>query len=138
MNTVTGAVDKTLTLSEADLRQMDVENVGVSDQNDQMHTFVGVRLIDILAKAGVPVGDQLRGPNMTKFVLLTAKDGYKVVYSLPVLDPTFTNQVFVLAFEKDGQPLPAESGPFQMVVSQDMKEARWIKTVTEIKVMVAQ
>lgn len=136
--TVTGAVDKPLTLSQADLGQMDTENVGVSDQNDQMHTFVGVRLIDILAKAGVPVGDDLHGANMAKYVLVTAKDGYKVVYSLPELDPTFTNQVFVLAFEKDGQPLSADAGPFQMVVSQDMKDTRWIRQVIDIKVMVAQ
>ena len=45
----------------------------------------GVLLEELLLKAGVPHGEQLRGRAMTTYVLAEAEDGYRVVFSLAEL-----------------------------------------------------
>lgn len=95
----------------------------------------GVRLADVLALAGAPVGDDLRGANLSKFVLVTAQDGYRVAFSLGELAPTFGDNGATLVFERDGAPLSENEGPYRIVVSGDDKAARWIRQVRSIELL---
>jgi hypothetical protein len=97
-----------------------------------------VALIEVLEKAGVTTGAKLRGENLAKLILIKAADGYEVVYSLPEVDPEFTDKVIMVAIEKDGQPLPNGEGPFRMIAPNDKKQARWVREVREIKVVLAK
>ena len=57
---VAGAVKTPLTLSAADLKTMPRTKVQVQDDNRTV-TYEGVLVGEILKRAGVPVGDALRG-----------------------------------------------------------------------------
>ncbi|WP_373331260.1 hypothetical protein [Salmonirosea aquatica] len=61
-----------------------------------------------------------------------------MVYSLPEIDPEFTNQVVLMATEKDGQPLPTGQGTFRFIAPQDKKQARWVREVHTISVYFAK
>ena len=135
---VTGEVTTPLTLTKEGFASYKSVNHKVKDRDGKEHEFKGVALIEILEKAGVTTGSKLRGENLAKFVLIEAADGYEVVYALPEIDPEFTDQIIILATEKDGQPLPNGEGPFRIITPNDKKQARWIREVRSIKIMFAK
>lgn len=96
-------------------------------------TWDGVSFADLLRLAGAPFGEALRGPNLSKYVLVTAADGYRAVFSLGELDTAFGDTSITLAFMRDGQPLPEKEGPFRLVVSGDSKQARWVRQVIRVE-----
>jgi hypothetical protein len=97
-------------------------------------TFEGVALRDVLARAGAVFGEKLRGTLLAQVVLVTARDGYQVAYGIAELDAAFTDQVVLLADRRDGKPLLPDTGPWQIIVPNDKRPARWIRQVTRIEV----
>lgn len=136
--TVSGEVTTPLELKAQDLAAMKQVSHKVKDRDGKEHEFKGVALIEILEKAGVTTGAKLRGKNLTKYALITAADGYEVLYALAEIDPEFADQTILLAIEKDGQPLPAGEGPFRIITLKDKKPARWIREVRSIKIAFAK
>ena len=51
------------------------------------------------------------------------------------IDPEFTDQVVLLAYEVDGQALPAGEGPFRIIAPDGKRPARWIRELTSIRVL---
>src|SRR5688572_13599313 len=96
--------------------------------------FQGVALRDVLIKAGIPLGDALRGPALARVVIASAPDGYRVAYAIAELDAAFTDQVVLVADRRDGRPLLPDTGPLQLVVPNDKRPARWIRQVNKIEV----
>lgn len=136
--TISGEVTTPLELKAQDLAAMKQVSAKVKDRDGKEHEFRGVALIELLEKAGVATGAKLRGENLAKYALITAADGYEVLYALAEIDPEFTDQVILLATEKDGQPLPAGEGPFRIITPRDKKPARWIREVRGIKIAFAK
>ena len=102
-------------------------------------TFEGVLLRDVLAKAGVALGEKLHGPTaLTSFVLATALDHYQVIFSIAELDAGFTDQIILLADRRDGKPLGAGAGPLQIVVPHEKRAGRWIRQVNRLEVRQAK
>jgi DMSO/TMAO reductase YedYZ molybdopterin-dependent catalytic subunit len=134
---VEGEVTHPLQLSLADLAKMRRVEVRATEHGTE-HRFSGVAISDILQQAGVTMGPQLRGKNMAKYLLAKAADGYEVIFSLPELDSAFTDRVIILADQADGSPLPADKGPFRIVVPGEKKPARWIWQVTALVVRFAK
>lgn len=132
---VEGEVTKPLKLTVADLGKLPSQEVTAKDKNGGEHMFKGTLLVSVLEAAGVTLGKDLRGKNLAKYVIITAADGYKVAYSLGEIDPELSSNVFLLATQVDGKPLPNGEGPFRMVVPQDKKQARWIREVVSIRVV---
>ena len=130
--TVGGEVLKTLKLSMKELSALRSSEVKAKDRDGKEHTFKGVMLWTILDSAGVTLGKDLRGENLAKF---KASDGYEVVFSLPEIDPEFSEKIILLAHEMDGKPLAANEGPFRLVVPQDKKHARWIRQLNSIQIL---
>lgn len=97
--------------------------------------FDGVPLSALLAAAGIPLGDALRGPRMVEVLLVSAADGYKVVFALAEIDPAFATRQIILADKRDGKPLDAKQGPFRIVAPGDRRPARWIREVTELRII---
>jgi len=112
-----------------DLATLPRRQVRARDRDGTEATFTGVALVDLLRLAGVPLGAELRGSNMTLYLLVEAADGYRVVFALPELDPAFTERVVLLADHRDGQPLAAAEGPLRLVVPDEKRHARWIRQV---------
>jgi DMSO/TMAO reductase YedYZ molybdopterin-dependent catalytic subunit len=135
---VSGEVTTPLTLTAADLTAMPRATATAKDKQGMAHTFTGVAIADILNKAGVTTGRQLKGENLAKYLLVTCADNYQVVFSLAELDSSFTDRVVILADQIDGKPLPAGTGPFRMVVPGEKKPARNCFQVTAMTVKFAK
>jgi DMSO/TMAO reductase YedYZ molybdopterin-dependent catalytic subunit len=135
---VVGEVTGPLTLSAADMATMPRTTVSAKDKQGVPHTYAGVALADIFRRAGVPTGAQLRGKNMTKYVLVSCADGYKVVFSLAELDSAFTDRVVILADQMEGKPLPPANGPFRIIVPGDKRPARDCFQVASIAILSAK
>ncbi len=127
---VGGEVMTPLNMNDATLRTFRKTLVTRIDKDGNNHVYSGAELSDILQKAGVTLGKELKGANLTKSLLIEAADGYKVVFALAELDKAFTDRIIILADEMDGKPLPAADGPFRIIVQDEKKPARCIKQVT--------
>lgn len=136
--TISGEVTKPLTLQNADLKAMPHTSVTAKDRDGKEHTYSGVPLADLLKQAGATIGPELRGENLTKFVIVKAADGYEVLFALPELDPEYATRTIVLADSVDGVPLAQGVGPYRIVVPGEKKPARWIREVRSIEVRFAK
>jgi len=131
---VTGAVKQALTLSADDLAKM--PRATVKTTNAGMETvYDGVWLHEVLKKAGVPQGGELRGKALSSYVIAEAQDGYQVVFSLGELDPSFIDNEILLADTANGKPLFGSQGRFRLVVPKDKPGARSIRMLTKIEVV---
>jgi hypothetical protein len=97
--------------------------------------YDGVLLHDLLARAGAPFGEQLRGKALSNYVLATARDGYAVVYTLTEMDPMFSDGDLLLANTANGVSLPDNQGPFRIVATHDKKPARSLRMLERIDVV---
>jgi DMSO/TMAO reductase YedYZ molybdopterin-dependent catalytic subunit len=135
---ISGEVTAPLTIGEADLQKFEQTKVVRKDRDGNDHTYSGVVLATLLQKAGATLGKDLRGENLTKYVLIDAADGYQVVFALAELDKDFTDRTIILADQMDGKPLPVADGPFRIIVQDEKKPARCMKQVTAMRVMFAK
>jgi DMSO/TMAO reductase YedYZ molybdopterin-dependent catalytic subunit len=135
---VYGEVTAPLTITLDDLHSYTQTTVVRKDRDGKDHTYSGVVLSDILLKAGVTMGQQLKGENLTKYVSVEASDGYQVVFALAELDRSFTDRTIILADQVDGKPLATGDGPFRIIVQDEKKPARCIKQVTAIRIAFAK
>jgi len=135
---ITGEVTRPLTLQPADLAKMKRTTVSLKDRDGVGHSYAGVPITEILDQAGVTMGKQLRGENLSKYLLVKCADGYQVLFSLAELDSSFTDRTVILADSMEGHPLPAGKGPFRLVVPGEKKPARSSFQVTEMVVRFAK
>ncbi len=132
--TITTADGHSTILSAAQIASL--PHVAIStDDHGTAAKFEGVPLAAVLTTAGIQLGDTLRGSRLTEVVLASAADGYKVAFALAELDPAFATREIILADKRDGKPLDAKEGPFRIVAPGDKRPARWIRQLTELKVV---
>jgi DMSO/TMAO reductase YedYZ molybdopterin-dependent catalytic subunit len=122
-------------LSLAELKAMPQIEVSGKDKDEEIHQFQGVLLIDLLKKAGMELGTGLKGKNQAQYLLVEAADGYKVVFSLPEIDPEFSGKAILIAHTRDGVPLEEGVGPFRFIVPEEKLHARWIRNVVAVKLI---
>jgi hypothetical protein len=122
------------TISAAQMARAGHVSVSVDDHATPAK-FEGVPLSTVLTMAGIQLGDSLRGPRMAEVLLISASDGYKVAFALAEVDPAFAVREVILADRRDGKPLDAREGPFRIIAPGDKRPARWIRQVTEMKVV---
>jgi DMSO/TMAO reductase YedYZ molybdopterin-dependent catalytic subunit len=133
---ITGAVSTPLVLTVADLKKMPRKTFSVVNPHDKKkETYEGVLLEDLLTKAGVPQGEQLRGASMATYVIAEAADGYRVVFSLAELDSEILESEIIVADTMDGAPLSAQQGPFRLVAPHEKRPARWVRMLKSITVI---
>ncbi len=131
---IVGEVARPLGFTGDELAKLPRQTVKAKAHDGVESRFEGVSLVDILAKAGVPTGKDLRGPAMATYVVVEAADGYRAVFALVELDAAFTDRVILLADHRDGKSLSAREGPFQIIVAGEKKHARWVRQVIRLKV----
>ena len=131
-----GAVSTPLVLTLADLRNMPRKKLTVVNPHDKKtEAYEGVLLEELLRKAGVPQGENLRGPSMASYILAEAVDGYRVVFSLAELDSGVLDSEVMVADTMDGAPLGAQQGPFRLVAPHEKRPARWVRMLKAITVV---
>lgn len=100
-------------------------------------TYSGVLLAALLAKVNAPTGHELRGESMACYVVATGTDGYSAVLSLAEIDPDFRAGQVIVADSRDGKPL-GKSGPYELIVPDDKRPARWVHNLNSIAVQQAR
>jgi hypothetical protein len=90
---------------------------------------------EILKRAGVPLGAELRGNAIASHLVASATDGYQVVFSVAEVDPAFTSNDIIVADTIDGKSLFAYQGPFRIVAPKDLRGARSIRMLQRIEVV---
>jgi hypothetical protein len=135
---INGIGIKAIQITAEDMAKMPRLAVDVQDAHSgEAQHYDGVRLSDLLAKTGVPLGDDLRGRALATYVVARASDGYVVVYSLAELDPAMNGNQIIVADTLNGKPLDTTHGPFRVVVPGDKRPARWIRMVEAFEVVSA-
>jgi hypothetical protein len=122
------------TLTRAELQRLPHREVKAS-AHGVSGNFAGAALGDVLKLVGAPAGDSLRGAALASYVLVEAADGYRVVFSPAEFDAGYTDKVILLVDTKDGVALDAHDGPFQLIVPDEKRPARWVRQVTRISVV---
>ena len=135
---VEGEVQKTLSISISDFAKMPHVEANMKDRDGKIQQYSGVPVIELLKQAGVTLGKELKGENLTKYMLVRASDGYEVIFSLAELDPVFTNRVIILADKKDGKALENGVGPFRLVVPDENRPARSVHEVSNLIIRFAK
>lgn len=131
--TIRGDIPETLVLKTADLTQLPRETVGVADQDGTQIKYEGVPLREILKRAGVPVGKDLRGKSLASYIVAKAHDGYQVVFSLGELGTEFGNESILVADKRDGKALFGYQGPLRLVCPNDKAGARSVRMLETIE-----
>jgi hypothetical protein len=97
----------------------------------------GVSLAVLLQSTGAMPDAPLRGAHLDRYVLVSARDGYRAVFSLGELDATLGNRRVYLVDRCDDAPLDADSGPLRLLVPDDTRPARGVRQVERITVIAA-
>jgi hypothetical protein len=119
-------------LSPADFHALPHVAITVHNSHtDAAEAYSGVPLATLLEKVNAPIGKELHGEAMTSYIVATGSDGYSVVLSLAEVDPEFHAGQVLVADARDGKPL-GKNGPFQLIVSDDKRPARWVHNLVSI------
>jgi Oxidoreductase molybdopterin binding domain len=126
---------KTVTLSPEDLAALPHKSVVVFNAHTKANeTYSGVPLADLLSKAGVPLGESVRGKLFMIGIVAEGTDKYGVLYSLAEVDPSIHTGDVIVADMLDGKKLDKD-GAFKMVSSEERRPARWVRNLTAISVV---
>lgn len=99
------------------------------------HAYRGVLVRELLARAGAPLGEALRGQALQWVVIVHAADGYAPAFALAEFDPAFSDRAILLADAEDGGRLPEKEGPLRLIAPGDRKAARWARMVTALEII---
>ena len=133
--TILGDVASVVTLRLSDLAQMPRETVSIPDPDGTKVSYEGVPLREILKRAGVPSGKDLRGKALSSYIVAKAHDGYQVVFSLGEMDASFGNESILVADRRDGKPLFGYQGPFRLVCPNDKSGARSVRMLETLELV---
>jgi hypothetical protein len=133
--TIAGDITTPLTLSPADLKALPRTTLTVRQDDGTTVTYEGVLVGELLKRAGAPLGRDLSGQALATYVLASASDGYRVVYSLGELDPAMTGEEVIVADTIDGKALFDYQGPFRIVAPHDKRGARSVRMLERLDVV---
>lgn len=97
----------------------------------------GVSLAALLRAAGAMPAERLPGAQLSRYLLVDARDGYRVLYSLAELDPGTGNRRVLLVDRCNGAPLDDNDGPLRLIAPEDARPARWVRQVKSLTVVAA-
>jgi DMSO/TMAO reductase YedYZ molybdopterin-dependent catalytic subunit len=98
--------------------------------------FEGVLLKTLLEKAAVlDPQKELKGKALLQYIVVSASDGYRAIFTLAELDEgTGATNGALLADKMEGKPLDEKAAPLQLIVPTDKRPARSARMVTTITV----
>jgi hypothetical protein len=92
----------------------------------------GVWLRDVIARAGVPSGDAVKGDALGMAIVAEAADGYRVAFSLGELDAKLGKSPILVVDRCDGQQLDAADGPVRLVAEGEARGARSVRQLAKL------
>lgn len=138
--TLGGVVERPATLDAADLTALPATTQTVSflaGSTPQAHTYVGTSLYGLVQGAGLIVDPTLRNGQLDRLVVATGSDGYRAVYSLGEINPSFGNRGNLVAYAEvvSGvtQPLGSD-GLARTTAPGDVRGGRYVSNVVSLDV----
>lgn len=131
---ILAAVTQTIPVDDSLLAGLASHAISLS-AHGKTQTCSGPLLADILKRKGLPGGESLRGGEMRRGVLVHARDGYEVLFSLGELDATLGNRQAIIATSCDGKPLEPDAGPYRLVVGGEARPARSVRQIDSIAII---
>jgi len=131
---IAGSVATPITIAARDIKSMPRTTVTVTEEGREVK-YEGVLVAELLKRAGVPLGRDLTGAAVATYVVASAKDGYRAVFSLAELDPAFTGSDIIVADTVDGKPLFDYQGPLRIVAPRDTRGARGVRMLQKLEVV---
>ena len=95
----------------------------------------GPWLADLLARAGVPAGEAVRGPAFTLAVIATAADGYRVAFTVGELDPKLGHAPVLVATRCNGTAIGSDDGPVRLIAAGEARGARSVRQLVRLTVV---
>jgi DMSO/TMAO reductase YedYZ molybdopterin-dependent catalytic subunit len=132
---VTGEVSTPLLLKAEDLARMPRQSASALDEDGTPVQYEGVLLRDILKRAGVAFGREVRGKARMRCVVAQARDGYQVVFTLAEVDPDFANETILVVDLRNGKPVFPYQGPFRILCPNDKAGARSVRMLETLQVV---
>jgi hypothetical protein len=141
---VTGTVTRPLELGMEELRAMHTEEIedlmlicGDGDPKGSIRNCKGVLLEKILGMADVIKAE--RNDTKKMFIVVSAHDGYKVVFSWQEIFNTSVGGGVMILLERDGKPLDGEHGQLELISAEDyFTGSRYVRGLKNIKVVLAK
>lgn len=128
-----------LVLKPADFKALPHITITVHNEHANAdETYSGVRVADLLAKLGAPLGHDLRGPALGAYIVATGTDNYVAVIALAEVDTAFHSGEVVVADTMNGQSLDPKSGAFKLIVTEDKRPARWVRNLVSLELKSAK
>jgi DMSO/TMAO reductase YedYZ molybdopterin-dependent catalytic subunit len=125
---------KVFSFTVADLKKLPQKELKAREHSGDEAVYRGVLIANVLKQADVVLGERLRGKMLTNHLIVESSDKYRALFSLPEIDPDWTDNVVLLAVSRNGEPLDAAHGPMQIVVPGDKRHSRWVKQVIRLTV----
>ncbi|WP_198089137.1 molybdopterin-binding oxidoreductase, partial [Variovorax sp. E3] len=139
-----GAVDRPAAFTQADLAARAAVTATYSfssGSGPQTHTYTGANLWSLLGDAGIQVDGAVKNDVLSRYLLATGADGYKVVFALGELNPDFGNKAATVAYAETtagvSAPLSTTDGPFRVTAPGDVKGGRYVSNLTRLDVVAA-
>lgn len=96
--------------------------------------YGGPSLDSLLAKAGVAIGDKMKGEELRYVVTATGADGFSAVLSLAEVESSIAEGKVLVALTRDRAPLAEGEGPLRLIVEKDRRPVRAVKNLVKIAV----
>jgi hypothetical protein len=130
--TVSGAVLRPGTYDLAALQALPAVTVTAGTS-----TYTGTSLFNFLSTTvGLVTNPAVKNDSLGLYAVATGSDGYKAVFSLGELDPSFGNLPDIIAYAQNGAALTT-SGFARIVVPNDVKAGRYVSNLVSIEVFAA-
>lgn len=132
---IQGLDGNSITLTPEEFAALPHKTVSVFNSHSKTNEkYSGVPLTDLLAKVGVPVGEQVKGKLFLTGVVAEGTDHYEVLYALAEVDPSVHAGDVIVADAIDDHKLEND-GAFKMVSTEEKRPARWVRNLTSITVI---
>lgn len=126
---------KTLDLKAADFAKLIRREIKGKGHDEKDSIYSGYNLSDVLLAANAKLGTgEMRGKQLSAYVLVEAADGYKVTFAIAEVAPEFTDKIVLIADTRDGKSLGEKEGAWQIIVPDEKKHGRWVRQVVSLKV----
>jgi hypothetical protein len=129
---ITQSVDQTQTIDRTVVEQLPAIEQQVSfltGHGNEQATYTGALLWSVLERSEALSSDPRT--RLRRTVAVTGRDGYMAVLGLAEIDPEFAGKRVILAYRRDGQPLPGDE--LRLVVPGDRRGGRSVRDVVKIE-----
>jgi hypothetical protein len=130
--TVANRSDTPVVFSAAEIEKL--PHVELRTSKDRVYT--GVPVYEFLRRTGV-IWEGHCSPLLTCYVLVEGADGYRVLFSIPEIDPEQCHKMVILADCCNGKPLGAAEGSFETIEEDAKQKGRWVRHAAKISLVQA-